>query len=140
MAKLDISHLTVEQMEKELSRRRRALKTLERRRQKLASKLQTIDARIEELGGTALSGARVAKVAKKVKSVRRRAKNKQSLLEALKSAMAKGQAMTVPEILEAVRRVGYVSKSKTFRTIVYQTLGREKGTFKRVGHGKYAQN
>ena len=47
-----------------------------------------------------------------------------------------GQVMTVTEAAEAVCANGYHSSSKTFRTIVNQTLIADEA-FQKVGHGRY---
>ena len=59
-----------------------------------------------------------------------------SLVASLQQLLT-GKQMGVNEMTKAVQEAGYKSNSKIFRTIVNQTLAKEK-RFKKVGRGQYA--
>jgi hypothetical protein len=132
---------------------------LERRRDELNAELSQVESDIAELrgafgasrsaparahaparrgrpaGSSAASGAQPS--APRNARGRRRARNQQSLAEALKEILT-GTTMSVTEMADAVQKAGYKTKSAgNFRTIVNQTLIRDPGTFKRVGRGQY---
>jgi hypothetical protein len=66
---------------------------------------------------------------------RARANNKTSLVDALRAAL-KGTTMSIEEAAAAVRKAGYQSASKHFRTMVSIGLGK-RAVFKRVARGMY---
>ena len=68
--------------------------------------------------------------------VRRRPRNKLTLVQALQKTL-KNKTMSVTEISGAVQRGGYKTTSKTFRTIVNQTLIKNPSAFKKVARGQY---
>ncbi len=133
----------------------RRVNMLEQRREELAAELNQIDSDIAELQGFSASngaggGARKAHpaagrgrpaassaAAPRGARGRRRARNGQSLADALKDVLT-GTTMSVTEMADAVQKAGYKTKSAgNFRTIVNQTLIRDPKTFKRVGRGQY---
>ncbi len=128
MAKGSLSGLTISQMLAEIKRRQRAVKKLTQKRDRLLAAARALDAEIQRYGGE-ISGASLA-------AGGQRARNKLTLPEAMLKAMATDRPMSVAEIAAAVEKVGYVSVSKTFRTIIYQTLGKDK-RFKKVARGRY---
>ncbi len=115
----------------EIERRKRAQSALEQKRQALLKQLKAIDAQL---------GHRVAvPAAAKPGRAAKRAKNTVTLPEAMLKVMTKDKGLSVPEIAKAVTRVGYRSVSKTFHTIIYQTLARDK-RFKRLARGRYVKS
>lgn len=114
---------------KELTRRRRGLGTLQRKRARLAARLHAVEAQIAALGGDGRAGA--------AGRGRRggRPRNSMSLVEALSGAL-KGKTMSVQEAMDAVQRAGYKTTSPSFRVIVNQALIAS-GKFRRVSRGKY---
>ena len=123
-----LKDLTLDQMMHEIKRRQRVLVRLNRKRDRLVGALKAIDAEILKSGGTpgAVPGL----------GSRQRARNELTLPEAMLKVMSKDKPINVAEIAAAVEKVGYISTSKTFRTIIYQTLGKDK-RFKKVARGRY---
>lgn len=122
MAKATLSKLSTQDIHAELRRRERGVGKLHRQRDRLVEKLAKLDAQLLEMGAAA-------------GSTRRRAKNSSTLLEALEKVLSNA-IMGVTEVAEAVQKAGYRTTSPNFRTIVNQTLIKDK-RFKRVGRGKY---
>jgi hypothetical protein len=127
-ARRGLAGATVADLEVELNRRRKNLGKLESRYARLAAEMTSLAAEIESLGGSA-PGVRG------VGGGRRRAKNTQTLVDAL-AGVLNGKTMSVTEVADAVQDAGYVTTSPSFRTIVNQTLINS-GRFKRVGRGQY---
>jgi len=48
-----------------------------------------------------------------------------------------GQALSISDAIDAVKKAGYRTSSPNFRTIVNSTLLKFPETFKRVGRGMY---
>lgn len=128
-----LSNLSVADLERELRKRERssgsALRRLNAKRDKLLAKLSALDAEIRKLGGS-VSGAGAGGF-----RGRRRAKNDSSLVDALVKLLTK-KTLSVSDAAEQVQKAGYVTTSPNFRTIVNQTLIKDK-RFKRVGRGLY---
>lgn len=125
-----LGKLSLGDLQKEISRRKRTVTALERRRAGLVKKIEAIDAQIASNGG-AIGGRRGAAAG----TGRTRARNETNLLESLREVL-KGKTMSVTEVAEAVQKAGYQTTSPNFRTIVNQTLLKKK-FFKRVGRGQY---
>lgn len=115
--------MSTQELQAEIARRQRGLSGLQRRRARLIEQLADIDAEIREMGG-ALNGG-----------PRKRPRNEMNLVEALKGVL-KGQQMSVTDAAQAVQDAGYQTNAANFRTIVNQTLLREKA-FKKVSRGVY---
>jgi hypothetical protein len=123
-----LASLSVADLHREIRRRQRTVRTLERRRARLARKLTALDAQIAASGGT-MNGSG------KGLGATTRARNKGSLADAL-AHMLKGKQMSVIDAAEAVRRAGYQTTSPNFRVMVNATLLNKK-LFKRVDRGVY---
>jgi hypothetical protein len=121
----NLAKLSVAELHRELKRRQRGGQALLRKRAKLMTKVQALDAQLAELGIAA--GGRV--------SGGTRPRNETNLVEAL-STVLKGKTMSVTEVSDAVQQAGYKTTSPNFRTIVNQALIAS-GKFKRVGRGQY---
>lgn len=116
--------LSTEALQAELKRRERHLKQLMRKRDKLVSQLRDVDAEIVAEGG-AVDGA----------VTRKRFRNDSNLADALADLLS-NKAMSVTEATQKVQDAGYRTTAANFRTIVNQTLIRDK-RFKRVSRGQY---
>ena len=114
-------------LQAELARRQRQASSLLRKRDRLREQLADIEREISEMGANAVVG---------VEPGRKRARNAENLVEAMHRVLT-GTELTVTELAEAVQAAGYVTTSTNFRTIVNQTLIKEKKKFKRVARGQY---
>ncbi len=118
--------LSVTDLRRELARREHGVGSLLRKRERLMTKIRTLDAKIVEHGGSVRAGGL---------AIRRRPKNDMNLVDALAKVLD-GKTMSVTEVSEAVQTAGYQTTSPNFRTIVNQTLINS-GKFKRVERGMY---
>ena len=126
-----LASLSVAELQAEMRRRQRGVKTLHRRRAKLLAKIAELDAQILDRSGTiAAQAGLTARV-----TGRKRPKNDTNLIDALKAAL-KGKTMGVSEVAEAVQKAGYRSSSGNFRTVVNLAL-LKKEHFKKVERGRY---
>lgn len=113
----------------ELKRREKELSRLEARRDRVAAQLAELDDQIAALAGAGGYGATARG------GLRRRPRNDKPLADALVEVLT-GQTMGVSEVAEAVQRAGYRTSSPNFRTIVNQTLLRDK-RIKKIARGQY---
>lgn len=148
MAKPKLSRISTADLRRELDRRQSALGSLQKKRAKLAAELAGLDAELAAFGVSA--GAVMVKrgpgrpPGSKNKKTRRRrgraaltrAQNSKTLVESLLSAL-KGKTMGVTEVSDAVQKAGYKTHAENFRTIVNQTLIRNRKLFKKVDRGLY---
>jgi hypothetical protein len=121
-----LSSLATAELERELGRRQGQVRTLERRRDRIAEQLSEVEAELAKLG--ALGGVTV-------NGVRKRPRNDANLADSLVKAL-KNKTMSVTEAADAVRKAGYRTSADNFRTIVNQTLIKDK-RIKRVSRGQY---
>ena len=126
---------TIAELRRELAAKEGKLKTLTVRRSRLAVQLSAADREIAKLGGEGIS-AKKGK-AKPAPKRRKRAKNKQSLADALASALKGKKGAKVAEAAKLALAAGYKSASKQFANIVSQTLSTDK-RFRKVSRGVYA--
>ena len=70
----------------------------------------------------------------------KRPTNKRPLMDVVLGVMEMEKAKSIPEIIAAVNKAGYVSKSKTFATIIGQTLKNAGDKVIRVRRCQYALN
>jgi len=122
-----LSTVSFGDLRRELSRRQRRVGGLERRRDRLMSKVRALESEIADLGGSIGGGLHLG--------VRRRPRNEMNLVEALHRVLT-DKVMSVTDVAEAVQKAGYKTTSPSFRTIVNQTLINS-GKFKRVDRGQY---
>lgn len=115
--------MSVNELQAELTRRRRGVAKLERRREKLMSELADVTAQIAELGGSLGTTAGG------------RGRNSMTLPDALHQVL-NGVTMSVTDAADAVRAAGYQSSAANFRTMVNQALLKDK-RFKKVSRGQY---
>jgi cell division septum initiation protein DivIVA len=141
MAKRSLTKVSLQDLLAQLKKHQARLPKLQRKEKKLLKQLTAVQAEIAELGGAATTLPKSAKGSVKQRGrpagkTSKRAKNKVKLADAIVAVLSKDKSVSVKEIISAVKAGGYVSTSKTFGTIVYQTLGRDKRV-KRAGRGKY---
>ncbi len=120
----NLSDMSVKSLHEELRRRERTIGSIRRKRERLVSKIQSIDAMLLEMGATPGGG------------MRKRPKNKANLALSLAKVL-KGKTMGVTEVANAVKKSGYLTTAANFRTIVNQCLIKHRNLFKKVGRGKY---
>lgn len=120
-----LAGLPVSVLEKEIRRRSKSLKTLQRKRDRFAKRLAALDAQIAAAGGDVSTGGR-----------RSRPQNATTLVEAMSKTLS-GKTMGVTELADAVRKNGYTSHAANFRTIVNQALIKHRKLFKKVSRGQY---
>jgi len=121
--------MTTAELRAELRRRDSSLRKLENRREKLARQLVEVEGEIRSMGGTADIGTTARGM------VRRRPRNDMNLADSLVK-MLSGKTMSVTEAAEKVVEAGYRTTAANFRTIVNQTLIRDK-RFKKISRGQY---
>ena len=119
-----LATVTSDDLQRELTRRRKAASQLELKRHRLLRKLAGLEAAIRDAGGSVDGRA----------SGRSRPRNEKSLSEAL-ADLLKGKSLSVTDAAEAVQKAGYRTNSKNFRIQVNVAL--IKGPFKRIGRGTY---
>ena len=117
-----LSHLSSNELQRELQRRRRVASRLVAKRDRLLRTLARLENEIRAFGGLPVGPARS------------RPRNEKNLTEAL-SDLLKGKSMSVTDAASAVREAGYRTNSNNFRTQVNIAL--IKGPFKRTGRGMY---
>jgi len=117
--------IPTDELEREMSRRRRSLSRLHSKRDRLADQLAAIDSEIASMGG----------VSGRMGGGRRRSSNPESLANVLLRVLD-GNTMSVSDAADAAQRAGYQTTSSSFRTIVNQTLIKDP-RFKKVSRGQY---
>ena len=129
-----LAKVSVEELKKEISRRRAALPGLIAERDALNCQIDELEA----LGSPAVMppAARGRKPGRKVGRKPQRPPRPGSLPAALVEALACKGKLSVAEAAEAVQAAGYKSKSKDFQNMVSMTLGQSK-LFRRVRRGVY---
>jgi len=140
-----LQEMSIKELKAELKKRRIALPKLRKQRAKILLRLRKIDARIAAVEGTAPARGPKKKAAKKAAKTTAkkkvaptpRPKNKLSLTDSLISALKQTKSLSVGDATKAVLAAGYKTNSKIFRTIVSQTLSKDK-RFKNVARGVYA--
>jgi hypothetical protein len=125
-----LSGVSVADLQAELRRRSRRVGTLQRRRDRVARKLAALDAELAALGATMVGAGGGALLGRK------RPKNDMNLVEALAKVL-KGKTMSVTDVSEAVQKSGYKTSAANFRTIVNQTLIKNRSVFKKISRGQY---
>lgn len=107
------TNLSLSALQSILESRREELSQLKKQRADLQRKIDHVDRLIERVEGDGRGGGRV--------------RNNKSLNETLEEVLrGGGKAMSVGDIVDAVKGTGYRSKSANFRGIVNQTLIKDK--------------
>jgi hypothetical protein len=128
-----LAKVSVDEIERELARRRTVASQLEAKRTRLLGKLAELELEIRGHGGGDVA---VPDGGRGRNWGRARGGRATTLTHALVSVL-KGKAMSVTEMAEAVKKAGYKTTSANFRTIVNAAVTREGKLFRRVGHGVY---
>jgi hypothetical protein len=124
-------NLSIAQLEQILRTRRSERQRLERKRSKLQRQLDQLDTRINALGGGGGGGGGGGR------NGGGRVRNAKSLNEMIAGVLGKAsKPMAVGDIAAAVRSGGYRSNSANFRSIVNQTLIKDK-RFGSAARGMY---
>ena len=126
-----LSAVSLDAMYAEIKRRSRQLTKLHKRRKTLVKQLKVTDLAISRLGGEEQSA-----IARAAKGAGVRFKNKITLADAIFKVLRKDKPTRVADIVSGVKKIGYRSASKTFRTIIFQTLAKD-NRFKQAGRGLY---
>jgi len=125
-----LNTLSLNDIQKEIKRRERKVAALNRKRANMLKKLALLDAAIIASGGSVQKKAGLMGVGGS------RPRNKASLPDTMVSVMSKTKPMSVAEIEAGVLKAGYKTVSVTFKTIIFQTLKRDK-RFKWKSRGQY---
>ncbi|MCZ7591440.1 MAG: hypothetical protein M5U15_04455 [Kiritimatiellae bacterium] len=147
MAK-SVSSLSTLELIAEINRRRQQqLPRLKEQAAKIEKQLSAINAQIAELSGIAPAAPQTRGKAKKKAAAKskaapakggdKRPHNKISLADAILAVLTKDNPMNARQIIAAVKKNGYKTKSDNFETIVYQTLAREKKRIAKASRGHY---
>ncbi len=127
-----LSSLSTSDIQRELSKRHRRVKSLVQSRARLLKQVAQLDRDIQRLGGeTARPGGMTA-----AGTPRKRPKNDMNLVQALGKLLS-GKTMSVTEATQKVQDAGYRTSAANFRTIVNQCLINHKKQFRKVSRGKY---
>jgi hypothetical protein len=123
------SNMSIAQLEQMLAGRKAELNQKQKEHNRLSARLQQLEGEIRQLGGSAgRRGGRGGGT---------RARNENSLLETLESVLkSNGKPMKVGDIADAAQKSGYRSNSANFRSIVNQTLIKDK-RFTAASRGVY---
>lgn len=112
--------LTVQQLQRLLTKRQSEITRLQRQRSAIQRRLDAVDRRIESL-----TGGRAARATGGGPGTRVR--NQKSLAEVMREVLEnEGKPMKVGDIAQAVTASGYKSNSGNFRAIVNQMLIKDK--------------
>jgi hypothetical protein len=111
--------MSIAQLEQLLAGRRAELNEKQREHHRLLGRLQQLEADIRRLGGSARGRGRGG-------AGGTRARNEKSLIETLEDVLKGGKPMKVGDITDAAQKAGYRSNSANFRSIVNQTLIKDK--------------
>lgn len=158
MAKRKTGPQGLTSLRREIDRHRAAYTDLVAQRDEIAEELEAVEQEIaqydEVLGAWGMGSTSApkkkrgrpagrGKTAAKKKTGRRgavkgqaRGNNTMTLHDAMIKAL-KGRTLGVSELAEAVKKIGYKTKSDNFRTIVNQTLIKSPRQFKKVARGQY---
>jgi hypothetical protein len=130
-----LANVPLDQLMTELERRRDELLN---QREELQRQVDQVDHELGIIGGSTRRGpGRPRSATTSPRGRGRRPSGKVTLAEALQ-AVLKGRTMGVSEAAEAVQKVGYKTRSKSFSTIVNMTLTQHPDKFKRVARGRYS--
>lgn len=121
--------MSIAQLEQILAGRKSELNQKQKEHARALARLQQLEADIRQLGGSAGRRGRGG-------AGGGRLRNEKSLVETLEEVLKTGRPMNVGDITAAVKKSGYQSNSANFRSIVNQTLIKDK-QFTAVDRGVY---
>ncbi len=130
---------SIEDLHREIERRRKNLGRLETKRAKILAQLAEVESEIDAIETlTAKGGARRGGGRRRAGAGRKRPRNDMNLVDSLHKVL-RGKEMSVTEVAQAVQDAGYKTSSENFRTIVNQQLiaAKNKKLFKKVSRGVY---
>jgi hypothetical protein len=137
-----LTRASMAELQLELKRRHRRATQLERKRSQLLEQLDAVEQELKAIGHhePSPSTPQTARRSSGKVVTRRAARggNTKTLLTHLEEVMT-GQVLSVSEAADAVIANGYTTTSKTFRTIVNQTL-LANDAFVKVERGRYTRN
>lgn len=128
--------LSVEELLAALKKHQQRLPKLRRQEAKLLKQLSKVQTEIRLLGEPVVSAKSSSGMASRKVAGAKRPKNSMNLADAIVAVLSKDATLNVGQIEKAVRANGYKSTSKTFGTIIYQTLARDR-RIKRASRGLY---
>ena len=129
------SGASTETLVRQLQRRQMAL---QEKRDHLASEIEGVDAELALFNsGVGVAGTAKRRATRKTTGRRGRAPGGGSLADSLRKVMRNRTSMTIPEIVTAVKKAGYRSKSPNFGQIVAQRLSNSPKQFRRIARGQY---
>ena len=132
MPRSKLSTMSIADLRQEIEHRQKRLP-------KLIAQRDALNREITELQGIATPEARKAAkpeaATRKIRR-RRRAKNKVGLTDALAGFMKGKAKVMIGEAMEGVLAAGYKSNARDFRSVVNNTLLKDK-RFKKVGRGEF---
>ncbi len=134
-----LSSVSIATLQAEIARRTSKAGGMLRKRDRLLNQLAKVEAKLLvagiEFDAPAAAAGRGRPSGGGDAGVRRRPRNEMNLVDALAKVLD-GKTMSVTDAAEAVQKAGYKSSSKTFRTIVNQTLIKS-NRFKKIERGQY---
>jgi hypothetical protein len=134
-----LGRASLAQLELELKRRQRIANQLHQKRSQLLEQLSAVDQELKAIGhldAPDLTSRMARRTSGKVVTRRAaRGGNTKTLLAHLEEVMS-DEVLSVSEAADAVITNGYITTSKTFRTIVNQTLLANE-SFTKVERGRY---
>ena len=139
----ELSNVSIAELLAEVNQRQQALPKLIKQKAMIQKKLAVVEEQIRALGVDAVNTGKAGKqfeaVTKFAKAPNARLpRNKISLRDALLMVLHTEKAMSIPEIISAVKAKGYRSNSRNFAMIVSQTLSKAGKKVVRVKRGEYA--
>lgn len=128
MAKKSLTGLSLTELQSEIRKREKRVNGLMNKRAAILKQLQNVDAEIASYGGAVRSASGRM-------TGRKRPKNDSNLADALVNVL-RNKVLSVTDVAQAVQKAGYITTSPNFRTIVNQTLLKDK-RIKKISRGKY---
>jgi hypothetical protein len=130
-----VETMPIDQLEAVLDRRKR--EALQQERRELADRLAEVERELAELGAAPAKRGRKKKAAKKKGRGRKGPRGGATLGNKLAQILGgAGGPMKLVDIVQAVEKSDYSSKSKYLRSMINQTLSKD-SRFKKVRRGTY---
>jgi hypothetical protein len=133
-----LANASVEQLQAEITRREAQLAALEAQRSRLVAAMASLDVTLSGLGAanSMISNNHRSGAASPNGRAHHGAGGGMSLVEAMRKVLPNA-VMSVAEIGEAVKSIGYKTASRNFRTVITNALGKHTHLFKKVSRGRY---
>jgi len=132
MKRIRLRAYSTAELKTEIARRVSRVKKLYATRRRLLKHLKKVEAELAAIGETLNSSSFDGQSS----AAGRRHKNKANLVDVMARVMQGKEPLRVPEIAKAVKRAGYRSQSRFFRSMIVQQLLKDE-RFRRVGRGQY---